>query len=609
MTNNAMTKDELIQRLKGYEWNDFECKRAQRGVPKDAYTTVSAFANTQGGWLVFGVAEKAKNFEVVGVQDVDQVQNDFLSTLRGREKFNREIHVDAHKYDLDGKIVLAFYIPELPRHDKPVYLKGNPKESYVRRGAGDERCTPRELERFLRDAARECYDGQIVSDIPVDDFFDEETVSWFQNELLRRDPGKKEAGNLLDFLVHWNFVQERDQRLYPTRAGILLFGKSRYINRILPRPILEYRQVPAPFDGEFSDERWMDRVLYEENLFETWRGLVVRYMRIAERPFALDAATLRRVDDPPDYIAFREAAINLLVHQDYGDHRRKACIHFFTDCTRFWNPGDAFSSFEELLKTTEKEVRNPAVISAFRRIGLSDQGGTGIHAIFKNWNDLGRVPPKIENNKANKEFLLTLETRPLVSEEMRRFQKELGVRLSKEQADTLAFAVINPVVSFTDIRALTGLPYPRVKEIIAYLVHQLLLKEAGDNGFSLTDPIRTRYEKAVDQGDSVGHPEEDRDQVGTKSGLSGDQVGTKSALSRHQVEILAACRTDQAVPDLLALVGRTNRTKFRTDLLIPLIEEGLVEMTIPDKPKSSKQRYRTTEKGQGVLAALPTGNP
>jgi len=75
------------------------------------------------------------------------------------------------------------------------------------------------------------------------------------------------------------------------------------------------------------------------------------------------------------------------------------------------------------------------------------------------------------------------------------------------------------------------------------------------------------------------------------------------------VEILAACRTDQAVPDLLALVGRTNRTKFRTDLLIPLIEEGLVEMTIPDKPKSSKQRYRTTEKGQGVLAALPTGNP
>jgi ATP-dependent DNA helicase RecG len=590
-----MTKDELIQRLNGYEWNDCECKKAQKSVSQDAYTTVSAFANTQGGWLIFGVEEKKKNLRVLGVENVDQVQNDFLSTLRSQNKLNREISVKAHKYDLDGKTVLAFYIPELPRHDKPVYLKGNPRESYVRRGAGDERCTQRELEQFLRDAAQECYDTQTVSDIPPDGFFDEETVAWFQSELIRRDPGRKETKNLLDFLVHWNFVQEKSHTLYPTRAGILLFGKPRYINQILPRPILEYRQVASPFDSEFSDDRWTDRFLYEENLFETWRGLVARYMRIAERPFALDAATLRRVDDPPDYIAFREAAINLLVHQDYGDHRRKGCIHFFTDCTRFWNPGDAFSTLEELLKTTEKEVRNPAIISAFRRIGLSDQGGTGIHAIFKNWNDLGRVPPRIENDKAGKAFLLTLETKPLVSEEMRRFQQKIGVRLTKDQADTLAFAIITPVIQLTDIRALTGLPYPQVKEIADYLVHQLLLQETGDGGLVLTDTIRSRYENTMEQ----------RDHVGTMSGPSRDQVGTKLALSRHQVEILTACKIEQAVPDLLSLIGRTNRTKFRTDLLNPLLEEELVEMTIPDKPKSSKQRYRTTQKGQSVLNALP----
>ena len=589
-----MTKEELIQRLKGYEWDDFECKKAQKSVSQDAYTTVSAFANTQGGYLIFGVAEKGKIFEVVGVENVDQVQNTFLSTLRSREKLNREISVEAYKYDIEGKTVLVFYVPELPRHDKPVYLKGNPKESYIRRGAGDERCTQKELERFLRDASQECYDTQTVSDIPSDLFFNEETVSWYQNVLLRRDPGKRETKDLHDFLIHWNFVREENHIFYPTRAGILLFGKPRYINQILPRPILEYRQVGTPFDSEFSDERWIDRVLYEENLFETWRGLVGRYMRIAERPFALDASTFRRVDDPPDYIAFREAAINLLVHQDYGDHRRKACIHFFTDCTRFYNPGDAFASLEELLKTTEKEVRNPAIISAFRRIGLSDQGGTGIHAIFKNWNDLGRVPPRIENDKAGKTFLLTLATKPLVSEEMRRFHQEIGVKLTKDQADTLAFAILSPVVSLTDIRALTGLPFPRVKEIAAYLVHQLLLQETVDGGFVLADTIRSRYENALAQ----------RDQVGTKSGPSRDQVGTKSALSRHQVDILTVCKSEQGIMDLLTLVGRTNRTKFRQDLLNPLLEEGLVEMTIPDKPQSSKQRYRTTEKGLSILDTL-----
>ena len=97
----------------------------------------------------------------------------------------------------------------------------------------------------------------------------------------------------------------------------------------------------------------------------------------------------------------------------------------------------AFASLEELLKTTEKEVRNPAIISAFRRIGLSDQGDTGIHAIFKNWNDIGRVPPRIENDKAGKTFLITLESKPLVSDEMRRFQQKIGVKLTKDQANNL----------------------------------------------------------------------------------------------------------------------------------------------------------------------------
>ncbi|HQP89298.1 MAG TPA: ATP-binding protein, partial [Thermoanaerobaculia bacterium] len=51
-----MDREELLDRLRGYEWDDFEVKAAQGGLPEDAYKTVSAFANSSGGWLVFGVA-------------------------------------------------------------------------------------------------------------------------------------------------------------------------------------------------------------------------------------------------------------------------------------------------------------------------------------------------------------------------------------------------------------------------------------------------------------------------------------------------------------------------------------------------------------------------
>lgn len=50
-----MTKDELLSRLNGIEWNDFEIKEAKSEVPKTAWETVSAFSNSYGGWIVFGI--------------------------------------------------------------------------------------------------------------------------------------------------------------------------------------------------------------------------------------------------------------------------------------------------------------------------------------------------------------------------------------------------------------------------------------------------------------------------------------------------------------------------------------------------------------------------
>ncbi len=89
--------------------------------------------------------------------------------------------------------------------------------------------------------------------------------------------------------------------------------------------------------------------------------------------------------------------------------------------------------------------------------------------------------------------------------------------------------------------------------------------------------------------------------AGTSEVQSGDQVGTKSGLSQDQVEVLRLCRQEQTLVTMMNVVGRQNRTKFRGGLVKSLIEAGLLELTIPDKPRSSKQKYRLTEKGRKVL--------
>jgi hypothetical protein len=44
-----------------------------------------------------------------------------------------------------------------------------------------------------------------------------------------------------------------------------------------------------------------------------------------------------------------------------------------------------------------------------------------------------------------------------------------------------------------------------------------------------------------------------------------------------------------------------DREHFRKGHLEPLLASGLLEMTIPDKPRSSLQRYRTTAAGVRLL--------
>jgi len=58
----------------------------------------------------------------------------------------------------------------------------------------------------------------------------------------------------------------------------------------------------------------------------------------------------------------------------------------------------------------------------------------------------------------------------------------------------------------------------------------------------------------------------------------------------------------------MALIGKSRRRRdggrVRDQVLKPMLADGLLEMTLPDKPTSSKQRYRTSDKGKTLLAAL-----
>jgi ATP-dependent DNA helicase RecG len=59
--------------------------------------------------------------------------------------------------------------------------------------------------------------------------------------------------------------------------------------------------------------------------------------------------------------------------------------------------------------------------------------------------------------------------------------------------------------------------------------------------------------------------------------------------------------------DLQRAAGITDRKHFRTRYIGPMVEAGWLELTIPDQPRSSKQRYRTTSMGEHALSIFVEG--
>jgi ATP-dependent DNA helicase RecG len=98
--------------------------------------------------------------------------------------------------------------------------------------------------------------------------------------------------------------------------------------------------------------------------------------------------------------------------------------------------------------------------------------------------------------------------------------------------------------------------------------------------------------------------EPSREQAGAEPGSNSSQVCPKSVLSLSQVEILRFCQGERSIIELMDRFTHTNRTRFKKQVLTPLLAAGLLEMTIPNKPTSSKQKYRLT--GAGVTAIEKT---
>jgi ATP-dependent DNA helicase RecG len=380
-----MNKEDLLKKISDLEWEDFEAKEAKSEVPKSSWETVSAFSNTTGGWLVFGVKQSGKEFSIEGVSNSEKMESDFLGVLRS-EKFNVFISPTAQRYNFEGKIVLAFYIP--PSGKKPVYYNSL-SNTYIRKGSSDQKATKEEIDYMYRDQTFGVKTSETVPGTSRNDL-NNTSVSRYRDYMRRFNPDV--SYNRFDeeeFLNKLRVIE--DGRC--TYSGLLMLGKRDSIERHFSDFRIDLLEIPG-ISYKDSDARYTFRLDEHENLWEYYFECFARLKQKVDVSFALHSEGFGQ-ELSPGLEAVREALVNMLMHADYFSpaHSR---VRIFTDRIEFYNPGGLPKPFEELKSKDISMPRNPIISKLFRMVKLAENAGFGFDKIESNWLKYNKTLPEYD---------------------------------------------------------------------------------------------------------------------------------------------------------------------------------------------------------------------
>ena len=465
-----MTKQELLKHLQDIEWDNFEVKTAKIDVPKDVWETVSAFSNTSGGWIVFGVSQNKKVFDVVGIDNPEKIENDLLTTLRSKTKFNIKLSPQAKRYKIDGKNVLAFYIPS--SDIKPVYFNGI-QNTFIRTGSGDQQASEFEINALYRDQAFGTMSAKTVKGTSVDSL-NKTSYNNFRDYLQRMIP-RLHYNKMDDETFNRKLQIVSEGKL--TYGGLLFLGKNEEINDHFADFRVDYLEIPAKSYAD-AETRYTFRVEEQENLWEYYFVLFQRLKIYANNPLTIGEMGIGH-EDTKELDALREALVNLLIHTDYFSPM-KPRIRVFTNRIEFENPGALPRPVEQLLKADESYPRNPVLAKLFRIAKLCETAGYGFDKMLEWKNQTGNeVLFESTVDKTKFTFMLTENDDKGSIEKIEESIEKSIEKPEKSIEKILKLMSRNPYITTAQLSEIVGISIAAINKQIAKLKKQNLLRRDG----------------------------------------------------------------------------------------------------------------------------------
>lgn len=331
--------------------------------PKSWCKSISAFANTLGGFLIFGISD---DNQIVGLETPDKDAELISEIIKTRLNPIPEFKISFHTED--GNVLLIVQV--FKGEETPYYYSGDGLlEAYVRIGNESVKASPIELKRLVLRGRNTTFDSQ-NSMYKVEDYAFSKL----------RERYKKWTGNSFDEkdLVSFGLATEQG---YLTNAGALIADESpiRY-SRIFCTRWNGLNKSGGTFDA-LDDAEYEGSVL---SLIENGEAFIKRNAKMMWKK------TANSREEMPEYVerSYHEALVNAIAHRDYLINGSEVHIDIYDDRLEIYSPGgmpDGSNIQERDPVTVPSTRRNPVLADVFNRLGYMERKGSGFAKILDNY--------------------------------------------------------------------------------------------------------------------------------------------------------------------------------------------------------------------------------
>lgn len=388
-----MTPEEFERLLGQREGETLEFKR-EMPASSDLAKLVTAFYNTRGGTIIFGVEDETR--QRVGVTNPEGIEGGIVNILRAR--CSLDVMPAIEVLSSQGK---EFVVVTCPQGAHKPYLASGETRPYVRIGSSNRVAQDEEVRRLYVEGSEGGFEALPCRGATIADLSQPLIAAYIRQ---REATSSQRLGlSWEETLRNLGCLVRQGEMSTPTNAGVMLFT-------VEPQQFIGQTEVACVrFKGvdvvTYIDRRDLHGPLYQ--LVDDAEQFIYRHMKIGRRIEGFVGVEYREY--PRE--AVREVIVNAVVHRDYSRRGQRIRVFMFDDRIEVYSPGTLPPgvSLEKMRRLESQSVlRNSVIVGVFRDLGRRyiERLGTGIRRMTMAMEEHGLPRPRFE--EVGSEFRVTL---------------------------------------------------------------------------------------------------------------------------------------------------------------------------------------------------------